>query len=1187
VGIAFVRNVGTSSSGDSGITNLSVIVPAGGIPAGRLLIVRFGGYNYDSGSVSVADSRGHTYQQDWSQTDSSFGINQVWSTRTITALQAGDSITVTFPSGNDPYAMAVDEFSGAYPSAWLFQVGASNNTTDTLPSATITPAADPPPNALVLGVMISIADPVDGYTEDGDSTGGDTWHTLPQAFGSASPRREMVRASYKIPANTSVAQTWNPVLGANRWTLSVLLIYRGSADVASTDRPAGSRAGAPTEQLDIVVFGPKTLDTDVAHGLRTGDPAAAIGNTVTSGTPAGALTGDPAPAIGNTVHDKPCGARVGASAEQLVIEVILSTDRPEGARSGEPLAAIGNTVTSDVPASSRTGGTESTLTGNGPLPQPPSTLNDELPNPLRPIVMISADFTQGPPGRLTNTDPQLSLNSPARRNVVRKFSVNRGRQYELDQVQAGTATLDITDPLEALNPQNPASPYMTGANRIKPYRRMRIQALWPTAGNIINADVSWYDPSFAFGVGGWTAAGASAVEVSGADSWDGSTSIRINQAAAGAAFGIYNAWDLPPGMRVTFSVYVKPLDGQVQVQVVDGAGAVHTSNVATDMTTWTRIFVTWKVVETLERITIYGSGHAAPRFRADATMLEFGPTPSEYTATGPVPYDLFAGYIERYPLHYDHHGVRGIRPLTAVDALAILSRTEIRQSYDATVLADNPSVYLPLSNSAAPTTSQELGLGTVAELHHHTGTNGSISWGGDTHPDGTPAVVLAQQNAFDPPAPTWADTQYTFIEAINGPVSLDLTNGATIEFWAKVPSGVVELGGVGVFQPGDSTVYPGYVQPLRPYINVHVDGGQLKFFYSPTGAAEYAHSTVWPDGEWHHFAIGFSDNGWYLYLDGEFLNVFAVTAPATNFGANVIAHFSAVTGFGDPQSQVSFGRWAFYARQLLSFELRPHYLRGVGYKGELSGARVDRILTEYWGGEFSTQPGHAEMSADHDINGRMVLDVLQEIQETERGLLFATKEGAVIFEDREGRYRDQVSQYTFGEDAAAGELAYVDYAGDFDPTYVFSQANLSRPDNSEFPPVTNPAVQADYGQRILSHTMQVDSDFQLREAATFFLGRYAETRVRIEKLVLDPVTNPALWPVVLGLDISTRVTVKRRAGGLVTTGDYYVEQVNHDVDAEAGTWRVELQMSPVFVPSAWVLGDSDLGVLGTTTSPIY
>jgi hypothetical protein len=126
------------------------------------------------------------------------------------------------------------------------------------------------------------------------------------------------------------------------------------------------------------------------------------------------------------------------------------------------------------------------------------------------------------------------------------------------------------------------------------------------------------------------------------------------------------------------------------------------------------------------------------------------------------------------------------------------------------------------------------------------------------------------------------------------------------------------------------------------------------------------------------------------------------------------------------------------------------------------------------------------------------------------------------------------------------------------------------------------------GQRILSQQVQVNNDFDLTQASAFYLKRYGAPVVRVETLTLNPAANPALWPVVLSLEISQRITVIRRTSpGLTTNTDYYIEQINHKIDAESSTWTVDLQCSPVFNNSGWVLGDSTYGVLGSTTIPIY
>jgi hypothetical protein len=226
------------------------------------------------------------------------------------------------------------------------------------------------------------------------------------------------------------------------------------------------------------------------------------------------------------------------------------------------------------------------------------------------------------------------------------------------------------------------------------------------------------------------------------------------------------------------------------------------------------------------------------------------------------------------------------------------------------------------------------------------------------------------------------------------------------------------------------------------------------------------------------------------------------------------------------------------------------------------------------------------MAPDFTYDGRVMLDIIQEIQESERGLLYAAVDGTLTFEDRLTRYLNQAPLWTFGENTPT-EYPYSAYLPDKDPTYTFSQANLSRPGNSNFDPIVNAATQATYGQRILSQTVQCTTDFDLTQAGIFYTQRYANSKTRISTLILNPAANPALWPVVLSLEISQLVSVTRRNAGLTITGNYYVEKVSHRVDAENGKWETALQLSPQFVSSAWVLGDATYGVLGTTTAPVY
>jgi hypothetical protein len=808
-----------------------------------------------------------------------------------------------------------------------------------------------------------------------------------------------------------------------------------------------------------------------------------------------------------------------------------------------------------------------------------------------PLTYWEVDFTQGPP---TTANNRLSINAPYRRLAVRSADIVHGRQYELDQVQAGAATVNVTDPTELLTPSNSSSPFNTGANKLLPYRCFRVGAMWPNqpgSGNIMNVNVnSNYDPSFELHTvgtnypGGWgIITGTTTITVTAAQHFVGAQSVLVTQSSAGVGPGAANTLRTVPGVDYTMSVYVYPTNCSVQMQVVDGNGVTHSSAVASTLNTWTRLTMSWTCVETLELITVFGTGASTPTFYMDATMLEFGlVSPSTFVTTGPTLYMLHNGYVERWPTLYDMSGKRAYHPLQSVDGLAVMSRTAIAQSYFATINADGPQLYLPLSDTAAP---GRFAIGGQNFLSTPSPTpTGSFNWGGDKFLDGTDALVMTQKNQFTPPASggLLQDTEWNITA---GTFSVKTTS-ATFEVWCKYNSGLIAPLQAAVVTDG-KTVLPDqqYVQTNSAFSG-RLGTAVADNLTGSNGGSALPAGVGYNDGVWHYIAVTLYASGAFAITFDGYEADFGVTPVTPIWGVNNI-HFGVSTGFGNPDAQMSVCNWAYYPRDIGSGQRNKHYLRGVGNIGELSGARVQRLINQYWNSTNSIAGGQLALAADFDYNTRTLLDVIQEIQESERGLAYINTAGSFIFEDRTSRYLNQVALWTFGENAAGGELPYTDIQFDYDPTYTFSQCNLSRPLNSNFAPVVNATAQTNYGQRILSQTLQCNTDFDLTQAGIFYLARYAQPITRISKLTLDPSSNPALWPAVLSLEISQRVTVKRRSDFLTISGDYYIEQIDHHIDAEQGTWTTDLQLSPVFVPTAWVCGDTTYGVLGTTTVPVY
>lgn len=837
-----------------------------------------------------------------------------------------------------------------------------------------------------------------------------------------------------------------------------------------------------------------------------------------------------------------------------------------------------------------------------------------------PLMSAVTDFTAGPPNLPgASSVGLLPTGTGNARPALEAWSTSRGRQYELDVVQAGTADLDVVDAPEWLNPVNTGSPWNSGANSLLPYRCTQLAAWWnpatlDTSGNMLNSAnfppgmsiAQAYDPSFETSFAAVsTLAGTPAMVLSGVHFFRGAKSLAVTPGAVGDTIGV-RFWTVP-GVQYTLSTYVwVPAGCTVTAAFANFPGALGStiaSQTSGSTGAWIRLTMTGTPADAVSTLTIRFASGTPAQFWVDAIQLELGAAASTWVATGPTYYEIFTGYVERYPQQWDSQGFRGMKPLQCVDALAPLSRTIIRQSYKSTVLADGPSVFIPYDDESFPQTIQRPTGGQPPIPYQQLGSQSpSLAFGGDSFLDGSKALSMSQQNS-DPVTLQTDTTLNTYIGTRQGPLNM-LTSGFTLECWVKFSQGQIYFGAASM-DFGESTI--GKFNGPKWFLGWFSSFGRLALRYAdPNGGIAFFNFNVaapwngFPDGQWHYLCMILTGTSNYInVIDSRYAPSTALGfTPSASVGLDNFFH-EATAYFGDPISTASFANMAMYTRVLTSVQAALHYQRGIGYLGEKSGARALRLLTQWWSSSVVTDTGVTSMATDFSYDGRAMLDVLQEIADTEGGLVWIDTSGFVHQDSRETRYTaatSTTSQFTFGENSAGGELPYAELEYDYDPTYVFSEADLTAGGSGlQLPPVVNAASQTAYGQRILSKTLQMQNDWDVNQAGLFYVQRYAKpagaagTGVppRIKKMTLDPAANPALFAAVLSMDIGTRVTVKRRTNALTISGDYYIEQISHDANGDASTWKVELELSPVFVSQAWVLGDAVKGVLGSTTVCVY
>jgi hypothetical protein len=319
------------------------------------------------------------------------------------------------------------------------------------------------------------------------------------------------------------------------------------------------------------------------------------------------------------------------------------------------------------------------------------------PNPNWPLLWCKVAFNINPNDPAAGTPTWTDLT-----DRLLDFTVSRGRQYELDQVQAGEFTATLRDSDEQLNPANTASPFYPN---VVPYRRLALAAMWPpgntAAGgpNLLNSSAvapGPYDPSFESytAVPSWIVTFATTPNVSSAQAFQGTKSLAWT--VTGGSGEQVTGWNLlcVPGEQYTISAYVYQTAGNTTAIFING-GAGGTNTTAT--TTWTRLSVTFTATSTAHQVYV---GSTAPSLSGsmwlDAIQMETGSSASTWSSIGPVIYPIFAGFVERWPSTWNHQGTYGICQITAVDALGVLSQATLDSELSNQIEALAPTYYWPL-----------------------------------------------------------------------------------------------------------------------------------------------------------------------------------------------------------------------------------------------------------------------------------------------------------------------------------------------------------------------------------------------------------------------------------------------------------------------------------------------------------
>ncbi len=294
--------------------------------------------------------------------------------------------------------------------------------------------------------------------------------------------------------------------------------------------------------------------------------------------------------------------------------------------------------------------------------------------------------------------------------------------------------------------------------------------------------------------------------------------------------------------------------------------------------------------------------------------------------------------------------------------------------------------------------------------------------------------------------------------------------------------------------------------------------------------------------------------------------------------------------------------------------------------GTILGPVADRHITT----------GQAEMQAA-DLEDESALAHLQMVNDSENGLMFMGTDGQFYFFGRHTKINPPFTevQVIFSDDGerdwemtAASLRKYPYVPGTlklrYDDTNLWTKIAAQREGGVRQEEIDPQAGPIKYWHRGKKFNVNVTTDNEVGDIATFMLARYNKPKVRAEGLGVDGEYRDAqndLWPLILQRELGDRIRIEYTPripkpedlvlyrdpnigyreiavyyrGLSIDPGssiqfiqDSFIESIQIDIDCqEDPAWETVFTVSPADVGTFWKLDDPDLSILGTTTRLTY
>jgi hypothetical protein len=814
-----------------------------------------------------------------------------------------------------------------------------------------------------------------------------------------------------------------------------------------------------------------------------------------------------------------------------------------------------------------------------------------------------------------------------------------GRQYELDTVTSGGMSFQLDNLDGAFDPDNSSSffyPY------VLPYRRARLVAMVSPTRNLLYSWVAQgtLTQSMAASVGTMGTTSGLSASPSGlttAHTWAVPTSTT-----SGAVFGLKGAsqsWStadcegttVTPGAPYAAGVDLQLASGgmtslglQLRLQFYSLTGALISSatSSATSITTgWTRLTCAGTAPAGaafgILSIANTATTTSATTVRATGWQLEQAAAATNYVYPGGW-FQLWQGFVERWPQSYDLNGKYGKVDVTCVDALAPLSQLtyqDVMPAYAASVQSGSLQCFYDL---AATGTSPDVRGGTafLPYAGAQTGT-GALDVVGPNITYGTSITSTRDLGTLwgvPGPVTTLANNQAsslgntagaTYLQPWDGADHLMLPNGG----WTRVICfrTSVQPGTGGRFATATlwGATGPGYLpgsgNQSVANLEIYTTGYcSMKLQNAGNTASTYTLEGDFfvCDGNWHCAVVSLSADGKTarITVDGGGRSVTNASSMASStytmdaIGALVTTNNENTTPFNGDIA--FFGQWNTEFDAFTAADIARGFARGWADDSVIT--RISRLLAlasfHPGSGVPFTASGSQGTLGSVGLNGRSALDAIQEAADTENGQFALDNFGDPKLFGHLWRWIQNTPVVTFGENLPGGEVPVRDdIKFEQDPAHLYNDVQITADgaadltDTNQLQESEDTTSQTAYFPQTLTRTINPQTVNTAKSMANYLLSLYKDPHTRLQGLTVDLAHSPALQSKVMSLNFADLVRVMKRPElAPAKQLDGFIEQLEWSGDDTGAALQLKLQVSPASQYRYWMISAAWAAL---TTSP--